>query len=470
MPLAPRVAPSVSPRLGAPLTLRDRNRSIAGNLREERPSVRRPQPTVPPVERVTPSAPRPAFPVRLRYLILLLAAGFAVRSFGLRAVAYWQLHTTAAEIANYAACMAGPSGPELIHDRPAEFGRLLRRRVVGSAADARPFAACVPSLVAFAGGGRRAAHQARAVDFREYGALRGAPKSSLATADLSVSTARLAELKAAAWPFAPADLDELLRPERTAKVAPHPAAPPLPALGRGLPARELGYSSVRASGASFLLVAGQGANLSAHRSDDGGTTWIEVDADDPPAAALEGQCSSGDGKARFKLRETGDQLRVDSWLAGSLETSFALATADSRLLGFACDGAVALAIVRSDAETKPVFRLCPHLGPCRNLSVPPALRTVPGEGAELSIARVKGVSVISMARDGVVRVISSRDDGETWTPPIVAYARDEQGGAVAPTHLLSLGSKLLLYAGGRSGTDTYASLLSTDFGASWQGR
>lgn len=469
MPLAPRAAPSVSPRLGAPLTLRDRNRFTARTQHDERPSVRRPQPTLPPVERGAPSA-APTFPIRLRYLVLLLAAGLAVRSFGLRAVAYWQLHTTATDVANYAACMAGPNGPQLIHERATEFWRLARRRVVGSAADAKPFAACVPSLIAFAGGGRRAAHEARAIEFQEYGALRALPKASVVMADLSVSTARLDELKAAAWPFAPAQLDELLRPERSAKAAPHPAPPPRPAIGRGLPSRELGYSSVRAAGASHWLVAGQGANLSAHRSDDGGTTWLEVGTDDPIAAALEGQCSSGDGKASFKLRQTGDQLRVDSWLSGALETSFALVPADSRLLGFACDGAVALAITRSDAEARPAFRLCPHLAPCKNLSVPPALRTVPGEGAELSIARVKGVSVISMARAGVVRVISSRDDGQTWTPPIVAFARDEQGGPAAPTHLLSLGSKLILYAGGRSATDVYASLVSSDFGASWQGR
>lgn len=469
MPLAPRVAPSVSPRLGAPLTLRDRNRSIARPVRPERPSVRRPQPTLPPVESGATSAPR-TFPIRLRYLVLLLAAGFALRSFGLRAVAYWQLHSTATDVANYAACMVGPSGPQLIHDRPAEFWQLARRRVVGSADDARPFAACVPALNAFAGGGRRAVHEARASDFAEYGALRGDSTSSIAITELRVSTARLDELQAAAWPFAPGALAELLRSERTAKVAPHPAEPPRPALGRGLPSLELGYSSVRASGASFLLVAGQGANLSAHRSDDGGVTWLEVGPDDPTAVALEGQCSSGDGKARFKLRETGDQLRLDSWVSGALETSFALAAADSRLLGFACDGAVALAITRRDGEARPSFRLCPHLGPCRNLSVPPALRAAPGEGAEFSIARVKGVSVISMARAGVVRVISSRDDGETWTPPVVAHARDDRSLAAAPTHLLSLGSKLLLYAGGRSPTDSYASLSSNDFGASWQGR
>jgi hypothetical protein len=104
------------------------------------------------------------------------------------------------------------------------------------------------------------------------------------------------------------------------------------------------------------------------------------------------------------------------------------------------------------------------------LAVPPVLRARVADDASLSIARVKGVSVISMARAGVVRVISSRDDGETWTPPIVAFDREEQGSKATPTHLLGLGSKLVLYAGGRSATDTYPSLGSSDFGTSWQGR
>jgi hypothetical protein len=104
------------------------------------------------------------------------------------------------------------------------------------------------------------------------------------------------------------------------------------------------------------------------------------------------------------------------------------------------------------------------------LSVPPVLRSPLADGTSLSIARAKNVSVIAMARDGVVRIISSRDDGETWTPPIVAYDRAEQGDASEPTHLLGLGSKLLLYSGGRSSTEFYSILQSTDFGASWQGR
>jgi hypothetical protein len=104
------------------------------------------------------------------------------------------------------------------------------------------------------------------------------------------------------------------------------------------------------------------------------------------------------------------------------------------------------------------------------LSVPPLLRAPLADGTSLSIARAKSVSVIATARDGVVRIISSRDDGETWTPPIVAFDREEQGEAPAPTHLLTLGSTLLLYGGGRAPSDVYPTLRSADFGASWQGR
>jgi hypothetical protein len=445
---------------------RERNRSTARCAALERTGVRRVQATFPPVERAMSSSPT-AFPIRLRYLVLLLAAGLSLRSFGLRAVAYWQLHETATGLANYGSCMAGPTGPELIQRRPAEFWRLVRRRLVASDAEARPFAACGPELESFGQGTRRAAHEARASEFIEYGARPGESKAP-SVADLTVSSARVTELQRAAWPFAPADLDALVRPERSAKVSPHPMEPARPALGRGLPSMELGYSSVRASGSSYLLVAGQGANASAHRSEDGGTTWADVDVPDMATSASAGGCSSGEGRTSFRLRETGDQLRVDSWLNGELETSFALGSAESRLLGFACDANAALAITSSSADGRPTFRLCPHRAPCKSLAVPPALRA--STGASLSIARVKNVSVISIARGGVVRVISSRDDGQTWTPPVVAYDREDPGGTVIPTHLLGLGSKLVLYAGGRSPTDVYPSLVSSDFGASWQGR
>src|SRR5688572_7290749 len=234
---------------------------------EERARGRRAQPTFPPVEHAPPSSGT-ALPFRLRWLLVLIGAGLAVRSLGLGAVAYWRLHVAATQFGNYAACMAGPAGPELLRARPSEFWQLVRRRIVAAGTDARPFAPCVPALVAFAGSERRAAHEAKAADFREYAPLRGEAKSALELGDLRVTSERLDELSAAAWPFTPKDLDALIRPERTAKVAPHPMQPAKPARGRGLPAAELGYSAQRATGASQLLVAGQGANARAFRSDD----------------------------------------------------------------------------------------------------------------------------------------------------------------------------------------------------------
>jgi hypothetical protein len=327
-------------RLDASLAQRDRNRSTARRAIVDRASGARAPSAVEPGRSVA----RAAFPIRLRYLILVMVGLFGLRSLAVSALAYWQLHEAASMLANYAVCMAGPMGPELVHQRPKEFWRLVRRRLLAAAADARPFAPCVPALEAYAGSSRRRAHEARAGEFREYGTLRAEAKAGFEVADLTLSSERLSQLRATAWPFAAGDLESLLRPERSAKAAPHPSEPARAALGRGLPAVELGYSSVRSMGAGYLLVEGQGANTRAYRSDDGGTKWVEVDAGEPVAASLAGGCSSGEGRAQFRLRETGDQLRVDSWLNGELESSFAFAAAESRLLAFACDASAALAI------------------------------------------------------------------------------------------------------------------------------
>jgi hypothetical protein len=69
-----------------------------------------------------------------------------------------------------------------------------------------------------------------------------------------------------------------------------------------------------------------------------------------------------------------------------------------------------------------------------------------------------------------VRVYSSRDDGQTWTPPVVAYDASEVpefASAGVPTRLLSLGNRVLLYAGAEREHPSYAVLASDDFGASW---
>jgi hypothetical protein len=94
--------------------------------------------------------------------------------------------------------------------------------------------------------------------------------------------------------------------------------------------------------------------------------------------------------------------------------------------------------------------------------------------AVFSAARVRGVTVLAVSLLGIVRVFSSRDDGETWTPSVVAYDREEYRGEGparrTPTQLLGLDGRVLLYAGSDAAHSTYPVLASDDFGASWHAR
>jgi hypothetical protein len=176
----------------------------------------------------------------------------------------------------------------------------------------------------------------------------------------------------------------------------------------------------------------------------------------------------------FRLGTSDDQLRIESWAASELETSFPIASADTRLLGFSCDTGAALAWLEAPGQVVPAFRLCPKQARCRDLLVPEQLRGTLDRAVVVSAARVRGATVVAMSLLGIVRVVSSRDDGETWTPPVVAYDQDEYGTAgqvrQTPTRLLALDGRVLLYAGADSPTSSYPALISDDFGASWQGR
>jgi hypothetical protein len=422
------------------------------------------------------AAARPASPVRLRYLLLIGAVGLGLNSLIPRVLAYWQLHDAATEFANYALCMVGPTGPELLRHEPGEFWRLVRRRLVAAPRETRPFAACTPSPEAFSEAvAHGPAHQARAEEFGEYAALAVKGPASLSLRDLRVTDGRLQELARAARPFAAADYSELIVASRTARGVAYPVALPRPALGHGLPPVDLGYSALNATEEGYLLVTGRDANLGAYRSRDGGTSWAPVDADRAGVRDAAGRCSVGGVSApAFRLSVDAEQLWVQSWRDGERETNFPLAPADSRLLGFACDREAALAIVSEGGQARPVFRLCPHLGRCRDLNAPTDLVDGPGPDTELSVARVRGVAVIAMAHLGIVRVVSSRDDGETWTPSVVAYDAGDSSAPAAsrstPWRLLGLDGRVLLYAGSEHSDATYPVLVSDDYGASWQTR
>jgi hypothetical protein len=424
-----------------------------------------PEPTLPPRSREL------ILPVRLRLLLILLSLGLCGRWFVPRALAYWQLHSTATAVGDYALCMVGSAGPELLWQRPAEFWRLVRRRLVASPADTRPFAACLPTSEAFPDAvERRRYHQARARDFSEY-ASSATSEAAFSLEDLKVSAQRIDELARAARPLLTKDPLELLHPSARARSAPLLFELPLPALGRGLPAADLGYAAVKQIGSGYLLATGRDANLAAYWSRDGGRSWSPTSPDDLDADLRLGSCSVANAPTSFRLSVSGELLQLESWQRGQLAGSASLASVERRLLGFSCDAEGAVAILSDEARREPAaFRVCSALGRCRELNVPDTVRARSASALELSAARARGATIVAASWAGIVRVYSSRDDGQTWTPPVVAYDASEAtdfASAGVPTRLLSLGDRVLLYAGAEREHASYAVLASDDFGASW---
>ena len=398
-----------------------------------------PEPTLPPRPREL------MLPVRLRLLVVLLSLGLGARWFAPRALAYWQLHNTATSVADYALCMVGSAGPELLLQRPLEFWRLVRRRMVASPADARPFAACVPGVDAFDDAiGRRRAHQARARDFAEYASPSPAG-SALSLEDLKVSAQRIDDLARASRPLLSKNPLELMHPSLRARSAPLLFDLPLPALGRGLPAADLGYAAVKQADGGYLLATGRDANLSAYWSRDGGQTWSPTRAADLAAELRIGSCAVASAATSFRLSVAGDTLQLESWQRGQLASSVPLASAERRLLGFSCDAEGAVAVLSDEARHEPAaFRICRALGRCRDLAVPEGVAARTASDLALSAARARGATILAASRAGIVRIFSSRDDGQTWTPPVVAFDAGELPGPVSPsvpTRLLSLGDR-----------------------------
>ena len=116
------------------------------------------------------------------------------------------------------------------------------------------------------------------------------------------------------------------------------------------------------------------------------------------------------------------------------------------------------------------MRLCPFGGRCGELTLPANVLATPASAVD--VAKVKGTVVLSVAQDGVVRVISSRDEGRTFTPAVVAFDAAEYPELAltrrAPVRLLALGERLLLLGGPVKGSDTYPVLASDDQGVSFR--
>jgi hypothetical protein len=377
--------------------------------------------------------------------------------------------------------MVGPTGPSALRDDPSRFWRMARRRLVVAEADAHPFADCARGASDLTGSKEvERAHLAAAWDFVEYGGgaadrARKSPGSELTLEDLRVTTRPLARLADSARPFVRGGYTALVRASTHAREADHPVALPPPGLGKGLPDWRARYRSIDAAPSGLLLAVGQGANMSVFRSQDGGVTWNVASLRAPGLDRIAGRCPAGTSGASFSfgLSRDGTTKTVRSMLADGTTSAVPLATVDARIFAASCDETTLVAAVGRRGSLKASLHACPLEQSCREIAIPVFSGVDRGPRYPLDIARVKGVTVVAAAMHGILRIASSRDDGETWTPWTAAYDAAENSGASGtsvPSHLLVVGERLLLYGGADQPGTPYPILFSDDFAASWRAR
>ena len=427
--------------------------------------VRANRTSAPPVER-PPELPLP--PVRLRFLLLLALGAACVSWLYPRFDAAWKVHTLAPALADYGACMVGPTGPALLRDRQlGEFHALVRRRLVTALAADAPFERCAPFALSITQDAAvERAHHAQAFTFAEYGAT---PRAPHALGELAVTPEPVVEQARKAWPIV-RGYAALVKPSLGVKEAPHPVAPASPALGRGLTPARAYYRVARATPDGIIFARGAGANLEVFRSSDGGASFRSA----PSALAKDfaERCPlGGDGRA-FVLRGDGDATNVVSVGPNGDVSAAGLAKSGESVLAVACDERGLVAALRPEHATRAVLEQCTFGGPCVALPAPSLGRVELGLDYPLDLARVAGTTVLALKMGNLVRVTSSRDGGASWAPLAVAYDGGEYPlpPARMPTELLAVGRRVLLHGSAVRPNDTYGLLYSDDQGASFRGR
>jgi hypothetical protein len=393
-------------------------------------------------------------------LVVLVVLGLASAVYP-RAKAAWQLHDHATQFANYALCMVGPTGPVALRDEPEQFYRLVRQRLLVSGATSRPFGACAPLLTSLAGDEIAGLHLKRAEEFVEYA---GVTAGSAQLSALRISVAPMEALVRSAWPFERGGFRELVQPSSHAKEAAHPGAMPSPAVGAGLPGARAAYRTVWAHQGRMLLATGHSSKLQIFESQDLGLNWRQTTLNQAGVEHYAGRCTAV-GQPRSFVFEAHNEAIVVNSLSGDQTVAQARLPDVVGLVNASCDGPSATIAAKKRTGNVGLF-VCRHAERCAEISAPPELLT-----GEFDIARVAGVTVLLNARAGVVRVRSSRDDGVSWTPPVVAFDYGSYPGlSVAvkvPTRFLVAAQRIYLY-GAATGTQSYPVLISDDLGASFR--
>ena len=376
---------------------------------------------------VLPEAAPPV--LRLRYLLVVGALWLCYAALAPRVKAAWQLHSVATAFADYALCMVGPTGPSLLRDNPIEFRRLVRRRLVASGADDRPFSRCAKGAgQATDSPGIERAHRAPAASFVEYGgtAADGVPDATHLD-DLAVTTRRLAELSDAAWPFVRGGYTSLVQASAYAAEAAHPVELPRPGVGRGQPpVRALGRCEAGGTGGAFVLGM------------------------------------SEDRRHKVVRTVTPEGAAVDALLTAP----------DARVFAASCDDRAMVVAVGHEGTREVSLFSCAYLGACTPMPLPRLGASGPPVRYPLDVVRVDGATVLATPMHGIVRVTSSRDDGRSWTPLTVAFDRDAHPDlhfdVPEPDHLFVSGKRVLLYGAPPHDGGTFPVLISEDLGASFR--
>jgi hypothetical protein len=418
---------------------------------------------------LAPAAPAAAFPrppIRIRTVLALGLVAWCLFSLVPRALAGYRVHTLATAVADYAVCMVGPTGPALFRDSPAEFSRLVHRRIVAASPNERPFEKCAKHALAITGSSEAARkHELNAQSFIDYG-LSGIENPS----SLAVTSEPLVSAAHAAWPFVRGYI-ALVKPSLGAFEAIHPVGLPRPAVGRGIPAWRGVYRSVKRTPEALWLSFGKGAHLSLHKSTDNGLTWRPASL--PSTTDFAERCLTGDGRA-YEVSPSADHdvLEVHAIEQDGTAHAMQLAPESSTVLSLACDERALIVLLRAQGSKSSELYTCPFAARCTLLGVPRS-EALPGlYDQTLDIARVHGTTVLAVTSHDIVRVSSSRDEGRTWTPYYVAYDAAEHPEVRAdvrtPSHLLTIENRVFLYGGGNRTAQSYSVLISDDHGASFR--
>jgi hypothetical protein len=406
-------------------------------------------------------------PFRLRTLLGVLLVGCSAATVLPRMRAAWRLHGLVSRVADYGLCMAGPTGAVAIRDDVSRFRLLVRRRLVASEATSMPFARCAALASEISGRPElMLGHAQMAAEFIEWGG--GGQKHSIN--ELLRVLPELATLHAQSWPLARKPLAELVRPSRGAFEAVHPMDPPRPSpvVGLAMDGAVL-RSTVETTRGRFVVLSNE-RDVWAFRSRDNGRNWAATSA---WQSALDGHahhCVADATGTRFALAPARagapPALLLGSMTAIGTERREFGAPSDV-VVRVACDESGAVTLIEHKGAANYQIFTCPIGSHCREVTLPPEARQ---RDVLLDVARVARTVVIALAKDGLVRVTTSRDEGVTMTPlSLVFDARDSNLPnpelRLAPA-LIGFDKQLQLTLSAPSGPARFT-LWSDDYGASF---